>query len=275
MNRSTPGLPVHHQLPEPTQTHVHWVGDAIQPSHPLSSPSPPALNLSQHQGLFKWVSSLHQVAKVLEFQLQHQSFQWTPRTDVLELNLEKNLLKSCPSMEEAILKSVSFLPQKHLSYCWLILGCPYGGVCMWGRRGLQWTMRGDPYSSRIQWLLSWRTGIVWDLGDCVNFLVPALWGFTFCLLPHPHGSISGGSDCLPTAVSCLNAVGTWPSQGYLYLGLILIINTIVFTQANTVTRNRNVHLTGGPAWRLNAFTGWRGKYLNLMTELCLECRIWL
>ena len=55
----------------------------IQPSHPLSSPSPPALNLSQHQGLFNWVSSSHQVAKVLEFQLQHQSFQWTPRTDLL------------------------------------------------------------------------------------------------------------------------------------------------------------------------------------------------
>ena len=60
MNRSTPGLPVHHQLPESTQTHVHWVGDAIQPSHPLLSPSPPALNLSQHQSLFKWVSSCGQ-----------------------------------------------------------------------------------------------------------------------------------------------------------------------------------------------------------------------
>ena len=66
MNRSTPGLPVHHQLPESTQTHVHWISDATQLSHPLSSP-PPALNLSQHQGLFKWISSLHQVAKVLEF----------------------------------------------------------------------------------------------------------------------------------------------------------------------------------------------------------------
>ena len=76
MNCSTPGLPVHHQLPESTQTHVHWVGDAIQPSHSLSSPSPPALSLSRHQGLFKWVSSSHQVAKLLEFQLQHQSFQW-------------------------------------------------------------------------------------------------------------------------------------------------------------------------------------------------------
>ena len=78
MNRSTPGLPVHHQLPEFTQTHVHWLGDAIQPSHPLSSPSPSAFNLSQHQGLFQWVSSSHQVAKGLELQLQHQSFQWTP-----------------------------------------------------------------------------------------------------------------------------------------------------------------------------------------------------
>ena len=68
------------KLLEFTQTHVHWVSDAIQPSHPLSAPSPPALNLSQHQRLFKWVSSSHQVAKVLEFQLQHQSFQWTLRT---------------------------------------------------------------------------------------------------------------------------------------------------------------------------------------------------
>ena len=66
-----PGFPVQYQLPELTQTHVHWVSDAIQPSYPLSSPSPPALNLSQHQGLFKWISSSHQVAKVLEFQLQH------------------------------------------------------------------------------------------------------------------------------------------------------------------------------------------------------------
>ena len=82
INHSTPVLPVHHQLLESTQTHVHWVGDASQPSHPLSSPSPTALNLSQHQGLFNWVSSSHQVAKVLEFQLQHQSFQWTPRADL-------------------------------------------------------------------------------------------------------------------------------------------------------------------------------------------------
>ena len=82
MNRRTPGLPVHHQLPEFIQTHVHRVGDDIQPSHPLSSPFPSAPNPSQHQGLLQ-VSSSHEVAKVLEFQLQHQSFQWTPRTDLL------------------------------------------------------------------------------------------------------------------------------------------------------------------------------------------------
>ena len=76
MDCSTPGFPVHPQLQELAQTHVHRVSDAIQPSHPLSPSSPPALNLSQHQGLFQWVGSSPQVAKVLEFQLQHQSFQW-------------------------------------------------------------------------------------------------------------------------------------------------------------------------------------------------------
>ena len=86
MDHRTPGLPVHHKLLEFTQTHLHWVSDATQPSHPLSSPSPLVFNLSQHQGLFKWVSSLHQVAKVLEFQLQHQSFQWTPRTDLFRMD---------------------------------------------------------------------------------------------------------------------------------------------------------------------------------------------
>ena len=83
MNHSMPGLPVHHQLPEFTQTHVHWVGDDIQPAHPLLSPSTPAPSPSQHQGLSQWVNSLHEVAKVLEFHFQRQSFQWTPRTDLL------------------------------------------------------------------------------------------------------------------------------------------------------------------------------------------------
>ena len=83
MNRSTSGLPVHHQLPEFTQTDVDWVSDAIQPSHPLSSPSPPAPNPSQPHGHFSWINSSHEVAKLLEFQLQHHSFQRTPRTDLL------------------------------------------------------------------------------------------------------------------------------------------------------------------------------------------------
>ena len=83
MDCNMPGLSVHHQLTELTQIHVHWVGDAIQPSHLLSLPSSPAFCLSQHQGLFQWVSSSHQVATVLEFWLQHQSFQWIFRTDFL------------------------------------------------------------------------------------------------------------------------------------------------------------------------------------------------
>ena len=81
MDCSTPGLPVQHQPPEFTQTHVHPVSLAIQPCHPLSSSSPPAFKLSQHQSLFQWVSSSHQVAKVLEFHVQHQSFWWIFRTD--------------------------------------------------------------------------------------------------------------------------------------------------------------------------------------------------
>ena len=99
MNWSTLGLPVHHQHPEFTQTHVHWVSDAIQPSHPLSSPSLPTLNLSQHQGLFQWVSSSQQVAKVLEFQLRHHPSNAHPglisfRMNWLDLLTVQGTLKS-------------------------------------------------------------------------------------------------------------------------------------------------------------------------------------
>ena len=97
MDCSTPGFPVLHHLLELAQTHICWVSDAIQPSCPLSSASPPACSLSQHQGLFKWVSSSHQVAKILEFQLQHQSFQWTPRTE------------ACPAASLSITNSWSSL----------------------------------------------------------------------------------------------------------------------------------------------------------------------
>ena len=99
MNCSTPGLPVHHQLLKSTQTHVHWVSDAIQPSHPLSSPSPPAPNPSQHLGLFKWVSCLHQVAKVLDFSFNISPSNEHPglisfRMDWLDLLAVQGTLKS-------------------------------------------------------------------------------------------------------------------------------------------------------------------------------------
>ena len=121
MNHSMPGLPVYHQLPESIQTHVHWVSDAIQPSQPLLSPSPPAFHLSQHQGLFQWVSSSHQVAKVLEFQLQHQSFQWTPglisfRMDWLDLLAVQGTLKSLlqhHSSKASLLWSSAFFIVQH------------------------------------------------------------------------------------------------------------------------------------------------------------------
>ena len=86
MDHSTPEFPVFHSLSEFAQTHVHRVSDAIQPSHPLSSPSPPAFNLSQHQGLFQRVSSSHEVAKVLELQLHHQSFQCILRIDFFRID---------------------------------------------------------------------------------------------------------------------------------------------------------------------------------------------
>ena len=87
MNHSTPGLPVHPHLPEFIQTHAHQVSDAIQPSHPLSSPSPPVPNPSQHQSLYQWVNSSHEVVKGLEFPLQHCSFQRNPRADLLQNGL--------------------------------------------------------------------------------------------------------------------------------------------------------------------------------------------
>ena len=128
MNLSTPGLPVHHQLPESTQTHVR-VDDAIQPSHPLLPPSPPALNLSQYQGLFQWVGSSHQVVKVLEFQLQHQSFQWHPglssfRMDWLNLlavqGILKSLLQRHSSKALILLCSAFFIVQ--LSHPYMTIG---------------------------------------------------------------------------------------------------------------------------------------------------------
>ena len=121
MNCRTSGLPVHYQIPEFTQTHVHWVNDAIQPSHPLLSPSLPSFNLSQHQSLFKWVSSSQQVAKELEFQLHSQSFHEHPglisfRMDWLDLLAVQGTLKSLlqhHSSKESILRHSAFFIVQH------------------------------------------------------------------------------------------------------------------------------------------------------------------
>ena len=125
MNHSTPGLPVHHKLPEFTQIHAHWVSDAIQPSHPLLPPSPPAPNISQHQGLFQWVNSSHEVDKVLEFQLQHQSFQWTPRTDLLQDGLVGSLCS--PRDSQSLLQHHSLKASifQHSAFFTVQLSHPY------------------------------------------------------------------------------------------------------------------------------------------------------
>ena len=116
MDCSMPGFPVHHQLLEFTQTHVHWISDAIQPSRPLAAPSPPAPNLSQHQGLFQWVSSLHQVAKVLEFQLQHQSFQRTTKTDLLQNGLVGSPCSPRDSQESSPTTQFKYINSSVLSF---------------------------------------------------------------------------------------------------------------------------------------------------------------
>ena len=113
---SKPGFPVHHQLLELAQTDIHRVGDAIQPSYPLQSPSPPAFNLSQHQGLFQWVTSSHQVAKVLELQLQHQSFQWIFRINFLEDRLDGSLCSPRDSQESSPTPQFKSINSLNLSF---------------------------------------------------------------------------------------------------------------------------------------------------------------
>ena len=116
MNRSTPGLPVHHQLPDFTQTHVHRVSDAIQPSHPLLSPFPPAPDPSQHQSLFQGVNSSHEVAKVLEFQLWHHSLQRTPRADLLQNGLVGSPCSPRDSQESSATPQFKSINSSSLSF---------------------------------------------------------------------------------------------------------------------------------------------------------------
>ena len=127
MNCSTTGLPVHHQLPDFTQTHVHQVNDAIQPSHPLSSPSPPAPNPSQHQSLLQRVNSSHEVAKVLEFQLQHQSFQRTPRTDLLQNGLAGSPCSPRDSQESSLTPQVKSINSLVFSLLYGLILTPIHG----------------------------------------------------------------------------------------------------------------------------------------------------
>ena len=123
MNHRMPGLPVHHQLTEFTQTHVHRVGDAIQPSHPLSSPSSPASIPSQHQGLSQWVNSSHEMAKVLEFQLQHHSIQrntqgwsseWTGWTSLQSKGLSRNFSNTTVQKHEFFSAQLSLQSNSHI-----------------------------------------------------------------------------------------------------------------------------------------------------------------
>ena len=126
MNHSMIGLPVHHQPLEFTQTHVHWVSDDIQSSHPLLSPSPNVPNSSQHQSIFQWVNSLHEVAKVLEFQLEHHSFQRNPRADLLQVGSPcsprtlKSLLQHHSSKASILWRSAFFTVQ--LSHPYMTTG---------------------------------------------------------------------------------------------------------------------------------------------------------
>ena len=158
MNRSTPGVPVHHQLLEPTQTHVHHVGDLIRPSHPLSSPSPPAFNLSQHQGLFQWVGSSHLVAEVLEFQLQHEvSNEYSGlisfRTDWLQDLLAvqgtlKSLLQHHSSKASILWCSAFFIVQLLTGY-YLLRRCHVSGTAP-----AEMIVCSSPKNNRNNW---WRS----------------------------------------------------------------------------------------------------------------------
>ena len=170
MEGSMPGLPVHQQFLEFTQTHIHWVGDAIQPSHPLSSPAPPAFNRSQHQGLFKWVSSLHQVAKVLEFQLQiNTSNEYSGlicfRMDWLNLLVVHGTLKS--------------LLQHHTSKASILQGWTFFRVQL----SYPYTEKGmAPHSSTLAWKIPWmeELGRLQSLGSrrVGHDWATSLWLFT-------------------------------------------------------------------------------------------------
>ena len=177
MDFSIPGFPVHHQLPEPTLTHVHRVGNAIQPSHPLPSPSPSAFNLSQHQGLFWWVSSSHQVAKVLE--LQHQSFQWIFRTDFLYDWLVGSPWSPRDSLESSPTPQFKSINSSALSFFYSSTLTSMHDY--WKNHIRSWMSSiSNPQPFWHQRLISWKTilslnrgwqGMVWGWFECIVFIV--------------------------------------------------------------------------------------------------------
>ena len=172
-------FPVHHQLLEFAQTHVHRISDAIQPSYPLLSPSSPAFNLSQHQGLFTWVSSLHLVAKVLELQLQHQSFQWIFRTDFLYDWLVGS--PCCPrdSQESSPTPQFKSINSSVLSF--LYSSTHTSILDHWKNHIRSWMSSiSSPQPFWHQRLISWKTilsmnrgwqGMVWGWLKCITFIV--------------------------------------------------------------------------------------------------------
>ena len=178
MDCSTPGFPVLHYLSEFAQTHVHWVSDAIQPSHPLSPPSPPALSPSQHQGLFQWVSSLHQVVKVLE--LQHQSFQWIFRVYFFRVDwfvllavqgTLKNFLQHHIQKHQFFGAQPSSWSNSHNSYCKHIFDHDHGNTTRLPRLPVIWKTWVQSlgqevplekemvtHSSILTWKIPWMDG---------------------------------------------------------------------------------------------------------------------
>ena len=170
MDCSTPGLRVYHRLPKLAQTHVHRVSDDIQPSHPLLSPSLPAFNLSQHQGLFKWVNSLHQVAKVLE--LQHQSFQWIFRTDFLQDGLVGSPWTPRDSQESS--------PHTNKTICYIVLYCNRCIVLFTQIMQNKQNIKHFKYYSTLPWKVQYNISYIIDAFIFSPFMQSWAWNKLYC-----------------------------------------------------------------------------------------------
>ena len=190
MDCSTPGLRVYHRLPKLAQTHVHRVSDDIQPSHPLLSPSLPAFNLSQHQGLFKWVNSLHQVAKVLE--LQHQSFQWIFRTDFLQDGLVGSPWTPRDSQESS--------PHTNKTICYIVLYCNRCIVLFTQIMQNKQNIKHFKYYSTLPWKVQYNISYIVDAFIFSPFMQSWAWNKLYCcalystakhLKAQPHAEAAG------------------------------------------------------------------------------------